>query len=80
MCFFNFKRLSLFFAKMLIVNLRFNFMRSRKFLLISSLIASLAVFSSGCAYRADLAQGNPNAQVLGTSAMGDAIVAALQAQ
>lgn len=58
MCFFNFKRLSLFFAKMLIVNLRFNFMRSRKFLLISSLIASLAVFSSGCAYRADLAQGN----------------------
>lgn len=33
-------------------------MRSRKFLLISSLLASLAVFSSGCAYRADLAQGN----------------------
>ncbi len=29
---------------------------------------------------ADLAQGNPKVQVLGTSAMGDAIVAALQAQ
>ena len=40
--------------------------------------AVAAVLGSG-KLTADLAQGNPKAQVLGTSAMGDAIVAALQA-
>lgn len=33
-------------------------MRIRKLFLISSLIASFSILSSGCAYRADLAQGN----------------------